>query len=191
MHSSTRRALGIAIVAVSMCQAHTSFVFTRVYPTTAAYLALRYSCFFVSHMSTTTPSSSSQALASLLRQSPRILCLVGAGLSAPSGLPTWRGANRLWEGIDIKCLASPKTFAEDPVTVWKFYAERLRDALAAQPNAAHYALAALAQWHDGWLTVNQNVDGEWVKIPLLPGADVFRPVTTNESPSLEVAHYPW
>jgi len=112
-------------------------------------------------MSATSPSDKSAclALAELLRRSPRVLCLAGAGLSAPSGLATWRGANSLWENIDFKTLASPKKFVEDPVTVWRFYGERLLNSLAAQPNAAHHALAALASWHDGWLTVNQNVDG--------------------------------
>lgn len=104
------------------------------------------------------------AFVGLLRKSPRILCLVGAGLSAPSGLATWRGTNGLWNDMALKSLASPKTFVEDPVTVWRFYGERLRESLLAQPNAAHHALAALASWHDGWLTINQNVDG--TKIPL-------------------------
>lgn len=97
--------------------------------------------------------------ADFLRASPRVLCLVGAGLSAPSGLATWRGTNGLWNDIDLKELASPKKFQEDPVTVWNFYGERLLKSLAAQPNAAHHALAALARSHDEWLTINQNVDG--------------------------------
>jgi NAD-dependent deacetylase sirtuin 5 len=88
-----------------------------------------------------------------------VLCLVGAGLSAPSGLATWRGTNGLWNDVELKKLASPKKFKEDPVTVWCFYGERLLHSLAAKPNAAHHALAALARWHDGWLTINQNVDG--------------------------------
>ncbi|CAO2656001.1 Nn.00g048040.m01.CDS01 [Neocucurbitaria sp. VM-36] len=99
------------------------------------------------------------AFAQLLRGSPRVLCLVGAGLSAPSGLATWRGTNGLWNDLELKNLASPKKFQEDPITVWRFYGERLLYSLAAQPNAAHIALAALAKWHDGWLTINQNVDG--------------------------------
>lgn len=102
-------------------------------------------------------------LAGLLRKSPRIICIVGAGLSAPSGLATWRGTNGLWNDIEVRSLASLKKFAEDPVTVWSFYGERLIESLAAQPNAAHHALAALARWHDGWVTVNQNIDG--TKIP--------------------------
>lgn len=112
---------------------------------------------------TTEDDSACLAFAALLRKSPRILCLVGAGLSAPSGLATWRGSNGLWNDIDTKRLASYKTFTEDPVTVWSFYGERLLSSLAAQPNAAHYALAALANWHDGWLTINQNIDG--TKVP--------------------------
>ena len=88
-----------------------------------------------------------------------IIILVGAGLSAPSGLATWRGTNGLWNDINLKELASPKKFREDPVTVWSFYGERLLEALEARPNAAHHALAALANWHQGWLSINQNVDG--------------------------------
>lgn len=110
-------------------------------------------------MSQASDDLASANFARLLKQSPRILCLVGAGLSAPSGLATWRGANGLWNNLDLKSLASPQTFKEDPVTVWEFYGERLLEALTARPNAAHHALAALATWHDGWVTVNQNVDG--------------------------------
>ncbi|KAF1852121.1 DHS-like NAD/FAD-binding domain-containing protein [Cucurbitaria berberidis CBS 394.84] len=94
-----------------------------------------------------------------LRASQRVLCLVGAGLSAPSGLDTWRGSNGLWNDINLRDLASPNKFFEDPVTVWTFYGERLVKTLAAQPNLAHHALAALATGHEGWLTINQNVDG--------------------------------
>jgi NAD-dependent deacetylase sirtuin 5 len=97
--------------------------------------------------------------ANLLAASSRVLCVVGAGLSAPSGLATWRGSNGLWNNVNLKSLATPGKFDEDPVTVWRFYGERILEALAAQPNAAHHALAALARWHTGWLTINQNVDG--------------------------------
>ncbi|KAF2790766.1 DHS-like NAD/FAD-binding domain-containing protein [Melanomma pulvis-pyrius CBS 109.77] len=97
--------------------------------------------------------------ADFLTASSRVLCVVGAGLSAPSGLATWRGTNGLWNDISLKELASPKKFKEDPVTVWNFYGDRILESLAAQPNAAHYALAALARWHGEWWTINQNVDG--------------------------------
>ncbi|KAF2809137.1 DHS-like NAD/FAD-binding domain-containing protein [Mytilinidion resinicola] len=82
--------------------------------------------------------------ADFLESSSRVLCLVGAGLSAPSGLTTWRGTNGLWNDINLRELASPNKFQEDPVTVWSFYGERLLKSLEAQPNAAHHALAALA-----------------------------------------------
>jgi NAD-dependent deacetylase sirtuin 5 len=65
----------------------------------------------------------------------------------------------LWNDINLRELASPNKFFEDPVTVWTFYDEHLVRSLAAQPNSAHHALAALATWHEGWLTINQNVDG--------------------------------
>jgi NAD-dependent deacetylase sirtuin 5 len=107
----------------------------------------------------TSNSYTYSAFANLLRSSSRVLCVVGAGLSAPSGLVTWRGANGLWNDINLRELASPTMFQKDPVTVWSFYGERLLKTLAAQPNAAHYALAALAKRHEGWLTINQNVDG--------------------------------
>lgn len=102
------------------------------------------------------------AFADILRKSSRVLCLVGAGLSAPSGLATWRGANArgLWNGIPLKELAWPSKFQADPVTVWRYYGERMVEALRAQPNAAHVALAAFAKGHPDWLTINQNVDGK-------------------------------
>jgi NAD-dependent SIR2 family protein deacetylase len=74
-------------------------------------------------------------------------------------LRTWRGAGGLWNNIDIKDLASPYTFKKDPVLVWRFYGEFMLEALGAKPNAAHYALVDFAKRHEGFLTVNQNVDG--------------------------------
>lgn len=86
-------------------------------------------------LTTTNDDSACLAFAALLRKSPRILCLVGARLSAPSGLATWRGTNGLWNDINTKSLASYNKFVEDPVTVWSFHGERLLRSLAAQPNA--------------------------------------------------------
>jgi len=100
--------------------------------------------------------------ANILATSSRILCVVGAGLSAPSGLATWRGTDASRSKVNVKELASFKRFQEDPVTVWNFYGHRLLEALAAQPNPAHHALAAFARWHGDWLTVNQNVDGRTI-----------------------------
>lgn len=89
------------------------------------------------------------------------LCvLTGAGMSAESGIPTFRHAmSGLWARFDPAALASAEGFAADPARVWAWYAER-RDAVrAAQPNAGHRALAAFSQRHPGALVlVTQNVD---------------------------------
>jgi len=94
-----------------------------------------------------------------LQQSTRVLALLGAGLSASSGLPTFRGAGGLWRTHDAISLATPAAFAQDPGLVWQFYSHRRHMALQAQPNQAHYALAALARHMPGFLTLSQNVDG--------------------------------
>ena len=105
------------------------------------------------------PETAWTAFAAYLGSCRRILCLVGAGLSAPSGIQTWRGTGGVWNNIELRDLASPYKFKEVPITVWAFYGERLLELLAARPNAGHNALAEYAQSHDGFLTVNQNVDG--------------------------------
>ncbi len=90
----------------------------------------------------------------------RVLVLTGAGISAESGLSTFRGAGGLWDGHPVEQVASPRGFAEDPELVWSFYSARRRDAAAAEPNAAHRALAALERRLDGrFLLATQNVDG--------------------------------
>ncbi|KAK9473425.1 DHS-like NAD/FAD-binding domain-containing protein [Dipodascopsis tothii] len=94
-----------------------------------------------------------------LRSSRRILALVGAGLSASSGLATFRGAGGLWRNHDAMELATPEAFQTDPSLVWQFYSARRGAALQAQPNRAHYALAELARRRPEFLTLTQNVDG--------------------------------
>jgi NAD-dependent deacetylase sirtuin 5 len=94
-----------------------------------------------------------------LQQSTRILSLLGAGLSASSGLPTFRGAGGLWRTHDATQLATPEAFDRDPGLVWQFYSYRRHMALKAKPNPAHYALAELAKKKDGFITLSQNVDG--------------------------------
>jgi NAD-dependent deacetylase len=90
----------------------------------------------------------------------RVLVLTGAGISAESGLATFRGAGGLWEGHPVEQVASPAGFAADPELVWRFYSLRRRDAAAAAPNAAHRALAALERrLGDRFLLATQNVDG--------------------------------
>ena len=93
-----------------------------------------------------------------LQKSTRVLALCGAGLSASSGLATFRGAGGLWRTHDATSLATPGAFARDPGQVWQFYNYRRHKSLQAQPNAAHYALAELARQMPGFQCLTQNVD---------------------------------
>ncbi|KAL2132935.1 hypothetical protein VTI74DRAFT_3156 [Chaetomium olivicolor] len=93
-----------------------------------------------------------------LARSRRILAVCGAGLSASSGLPTFRGAGGLWRNYEATMLASAEAFEADPGLVWMFYAYRRHMALRAKPNAGHYALAALAKRNPDFLCLTQNVD---------------------------------
>jgi NAD-dependent deacetylase len=89
-----------------------------------------------------------------------VAVLTGAGMSAESGIPTFRDAmTGLWSRFDPAQLASEEGFRADPARVWAWYAERREGVRAAQPNAGHNALAAFARRHPGALTViTQNVD---------------------------------
>ncbi len=89
-----------------------------------------------------------------------IVVLTGAGLSAESGLGTFRGTDGLWDRYDIEDVATPEGFARDPVKVHAFYNMRHSWLKQAKPNAAHRALARLERCHSGEvLTVTQNIDG--------------------------------
>ncbi|TKA79417.1 hypothetical protein B0A55_03509 [Friedmanniomyces simplex] len=94
-----------------------------------------------------------------LNKSTRVLALLGAGLSASSGLPTFRGAGGLWRTHDSVSLATPEAFNTDSSLVWQFYSYRRHMALQVQPNPAHYALAKLARKMPGFQALSQNVDG--------------------------------
>lgn len=93
-----------------------------------------------------------------LQSSTRILVLIGAGLSASSGIPTYRSAGGFWRTFSDQQLAKKSAFEEDPILVWQFYNYRRKQAKEALPNAAHRALAGLARKKPGLLSVNQNVD---------------------------------
>lgn len=91
----------------------------------------------------------------------RIVVLTGAGISAESGLPTFRGDGGLWRGHNVEDVASPQAFARDPGMVHEFYNERRRALQdpAIKPNAAHLALAEFERQYPGeFLLVTQNVD---------------------------------
>lgn len=90
----------------------------------------------------------------------RVLVVSGAGVSAESGLPTFRDANGLWEGQRFEDVATPEAFESDPLLVWRFYSQRRAAALTVHPNPGHAALAALeARLGDRFLLATQNVDG--------------------------------
>ena len=89
----------------------------------------------------------------------KIVVLTGAGLSAESGLSTFRDAGGLWAQHRIEDVATPEAFARDPVLVQAFYNKRRAQSRNARPNAAHEALARLqAEWHGEVVLVTQNVD---------------------------------
>src|SRR5215510_2188377 len=89
-----------------------------------------------------------------------VLVLTGAGVSAESGIPTFRGAGGLWEGNRVEEVASPEGFRRDPALVWRFYAQRRDRARGVAPNAGHLALARLEERiGDRFLLATQNVDG--------------------------------
>ena len=87
----------------------------------------------------------------------KIVVLSGAGISAESGIPTFRGADGLWEGHDIMEVASPQGWEKNPRLVLDFYNQRRKAALTAEPNAGHRSLVELEQ-HYEVTVITQNVD---------------------------------
>ncbi|MEL7263872.1 MAG: NAD-dependent deacylase [Planctomycetota bacterium] len=123
-----------------------------------------------------------------------ILVLTGAGISAESGIPTFRDADGLWEGHRFEDVATPEAFARDPATVHRFYNERRKTLQqdSIQPNSAHLALAEFETWAvaagHSFLLVTQNIDnlharagsqnvlhmhGELMKVSCLYSGDTF------------------
>lgn len=88
-----------------------------------------------------------------------IVVLTGAGISAESGVPTFRGPDGLWEGQRVEDVATPEAFARDPDLVLDFYDQRRAKLATVEPNPAHIALGRLdAEWRGRLLIVTQNVD---------------------------------
>ncbi len=87
----------------------------------------------------------------------RLVVLTGAGISAESGLKTFRDSDGLWEGYNILDVATPEAWERNPVLVQKFYNERRKQVLEASPNAAHLGLAALENDFDVHV-ITQNID---------------------------------
>jgi len=100
------------------------------------------------------------SLRAALRESKAVVALTGAGVSAESGIPTFRGAGGLWRSFRPEQLATPEAFARDPRLVWEWYDWRRGVICRAEPNPGHAALAEIERRKGGGFTViTQNVDG--------------------------------
>ncbi|TDL29331.1 DHS-like NAD/FAD-binding domain-containing protein [Rickenella mellea] len=116
---------------------------------------------------TAPPSDDMASFKKVLSTSTNIIAVAGAGLSAASGIPTFRGAGGMWRKFDAMSLATPEAFDETPSRVWQFYHYRREKAASAEPNAAHIALAkfSLQSIRDQiapeshFTLITQNVDG--------------------------------
>jgi NAD-dependent deacetylase len=95
----------------------------------------------------------------LLREARAVVVLTGAGVSAESGVPTFRGPGGLWRSFKPEDLATPEAFARDPRLVWEWYDWRRGLVAAAQPNLGHYALVTLEKRAPEFTLITQNVDG--------------------------------
>ncbi len=94
-----------------------------------------------------------------LQAARRVAALTGAGISAESGIPTFRGAGGLWNQFRPEDLATPEAFHRDPVLVWQWYDWRRSLIAKARPNPGHTALAELERRKDAFTLITQNVDG--------------------------------
>src|SRR5438034_11406160 len=89
------------------------------------------------------PDADLNRAAEILRAASRVVILTGAGVSAESGVPTFRDADGLWEGHAIEDVATPSAFDRDPALVWRFYNLRRANLRTVEPNRGHFALARL------------------------------------------------
>jgi NAD-dependent deacetylase len=100
-----------------------------------------------------------QAPVNLLKSAAKVAVLTGAGVSAESGIPTFRSNGGFWQQYRFEDLATPEAFARDPKFVWTWYEERRRAIALVKPNAGHEALAALEKQKPVFTLITQNVDG--------------------------------
>jgi NAD-dependent deacetylase len=99
-----------------------------------------------------------EELAERVATAERVVALTGAGVSAESGLATFRGEEGLWRRFRPEELATPEAFAADPETVWQWYGWRFERVAAAEPNPGHRALVRFAALFPSFILVTQNVD---------------------------------
>jgi NAD-dependent deacetylase len=98
-------------------------------------------------------------IAQRIQSASRITLLTGAGISAASGVPTFRGKEGLWKSYSPQELATPEAFQNDPRLVWEWYDWRRGLIAKCQPNAAHRVLALWSKRYPGFTLITQNVDG--------------------------------
>ena len=96
--------------------------------------------------------------ARILADTQTLMVFTGAGVSAESGFPTFRGKDGLWNQYEIQKMATPEGFAQDPAAVWEWYCWRRGLVLKGKPNPGHYAIAELERSFEDFLLVTQNVD---------------------------------
>lgn len=95
----------------------------------------------------------------LLADVSSVAVLTGAGISAESGVPVFRGPQGMWNNMRPEDIATPEAFARDPAMVWRWYRSRLATVRKVEPNAGHTALAALERRVKDFTLATQNVDG--------------------------------
>src|SRR5262245_5862702 len=100
-----------------------------------------------------------ERVAIVLNRARTFTALTGAGVSAASGIPTFRGADGLWKKVRAETLATPEAFQNDPKLVWEWYDWRRQMVASARPNAAHDVLARWTREKPGFTLITQNVDG--------------------------------
>ena len=98
-------------------------------------------------------------LCDLIQNCSRAVVLTGAGISAESGVPTFRGREGLWGKFRAEELATMEAFLRNPEIVWEWYSWRRKLISEVQPNPGHLALAELGDYFDSFTLVTQNVDG--------------------------------
>ena len=100
-----------------------------------------------------------EGLTSALKNANKVLVLTGAGMSAESGVPTFRDAQSgMWEKFKPEDLATPQAFRNNPQLVWDWYADRRNNIREVSPHAGHVALVEMEQYFENFLLVTQNVD---------------------------------
>ena len=100
----------------------------------------------------------SQEAIDALRNAQSVAVLTGAGVSAESGVPTFRGAGGLWREYSATSLATPDAFRDDPKLVWEFYNYRREVLAPLLPNAGHYAIASMEERFARFTLITQNID---------------------------------